>query len=426
VVGRFRAFLRRSRTARVLAGLVLIIALGFTTYRLGWHFWAEHQLQAAAEALNQGQVSEARAHLLQCLQVRPRQPEIHLLLGRIARRSGNYPEAAEHLTEAARLGGVPEQIQLEWQLQGVQRGDLVNVENELWGYVEKGHPDRLDILDALARGYLATYRLDRAREALDRLLELQPLNAPAWMMRGRAVYYMRGYVEAEKNYARAVELAPDDREARLLLAACRLENARPADALVEYDHLLKQAPHDPVVLLGRAGCLTDLGHDDAAGQTLELLLTIAPRDVEGLTQLGKLHLRRLDPSGAEGWLRKAVELEPAHRAAVYNLSLSLQQQGKKDEAGRYLAQLQRIDAEQTRLAVLTKEIMASPHDAALRCRAGEIFLGIGNEPEGLRWLYSALQEDPNHRETHRVLRDYFQRQGREDRARIHERALARS
>ena len=56
---------------------------------------------------------------------------------------------------------------------------------------------------------------------------------------------------------------------------------------------------------------------------------------------------------------------------------------------------------------------------------GEIFLKLGNEKEGLRWLYSALQQDPGHRPTHQALRDHFRSKGQPERAAAHEKALGK-
>jgi tetratricopeptide (TPR) repeat protein len=424
VLARFRALLRRSRTARVVVALIVTGLLGLSLWHLGRHLWAGHQLQAARAALDRGRVEEARVYLQKCLEVRPQNPDVHLLLARAARRAGEYAKAGEHLAQAEKLGAVPEEVALEWQLQAVQRGELAGVENQLWAYADKGHPDRLDILDALARGYLATYRLGAAQEALDLLLRAQPDCASAWRMRGQAIYYMRGFGEAEANYRRAVELDPDDREARRLLADCLSENNKPADAMAEYERLLAQVPGDRPAQLGKARCLVALARHEEAREALEALLKLDPRQVAVLTLLGKVQIRLGDPAAAERWLRQAVVEEPSDREAVYNLGQALQQQGKKDEAAPWVAQLKRIDAEQARLSALTKQIMASPRDAALRCQAGEIFLAMGNEKEGMRWLQSALQEDPRCTAAHRLLRDHYVRQGRADLAAVHERALA--
>jgi tetratricopeptide (TPR) repeat protein len=429
VFGRFRAFIRKSMAARFGLTLLVIVATGYSLFRLGRHFYAGHQVHAARIALDEGRVADARSLLLVSLQLRPDDPEVHFLLARAARRGGDFNEAQERLLQAKRLGAVPEEVKLERLLQDVQRGDMGAAESQLWAYVEKDHPDLIDILEALARGYLATFRLDLATTALDRLLERQPKNGPAWIMRGNARYHMRGYSEAADNYRRGVELVPDDRQGRLWLAECLVENAKPAEALEHFDYLEAQAAGDLTVALGRANCLLDLDRIDEAGELLDRALREAPDNTTAMALRGKLALRRLELATAERWLRKAVELNPGDRDAVYNLSLCLRQQSdkqKKLEAAKWFDHFKLIESEQARVATLTSQIMASPHAPAPRCEVGEVFLKIGNEKEGLRWLNSALQQDPHHQATHRVLRDYFRAKGQLDRAEPHERALTKS
>src|SRR5262249_22825422 len=153
-----------------------------------------------------------------------------------------------------------------------------------------------DILEALGQGYLVTFRLTQARATLDRLLALQPENAPAWLMRGQANYHMRGYAEAAHDYARAVELAPDGTEARVTLAICLLENAQPEQALAHFDVLLKTGAHErderatPVnnlaIAIGRATCLLELGRTAETEAVLAPLLKTAPDDFQVLTLRG--------------------------------------------------------------------------------------------------------------------------------------------
>src|SRR5260370_16436949 len=141
----------------------------------------------------------------------------------------------------------------------------------------------MDILEAVAGGYLATFRLNQATTTLDLLLDRQPNNVPAWVMRGKARYHLRGYSEGANNYGRAVDLAPDDPQARLLLAECLVENARPAQALEHFDRLSEQTPDDLAVPLGRANCLLDLGRTDEARDVLDRLLKRAPSNLTAMT-----------------------------------------------------------------------------------------------------------------------------------------------
>ena len=74
-----------------------------------------------------------------------------------------------------------------------------------------------------------------------------------------------------------------------------------------------------------------------------------------------------------------------------------------------------------RLETLTRQIAQAPNDPDLRCEAGLIFLNNGQEVEGLRWLASALKENPHHGPSHRALADYYERAGDTTRAAEHRR-----
>jgi hypothetical protein len=47
----------------------------------------------------------------------------------------------------------------------------------------------------------------------------------------------------------------------------------------------------------------------------------------------------------------------------------------------------------------------------------------GLESEGLRWLESALVEDPRHAPTHRALTDFYARAGDKEKAELHRRMM---
>jgi predicted Zn-dependent protease len=66
--------------------------------------------------------------------------------------------------------------------------------------------------------------------------------------------------------------------------------------------------------------------------------------------------------------------------------------------------------------------MEKPHDPALRSEAGAILMRNGLKQDGLRWLFSALQTDPEHAATHALLADYFEKEAKDpQRAQAHRR-----
>ena len=62
-----------------------------------------------------------------------------------------------------------------------------------------------------------------------------------------------------------------------------------------------------------------------------------------------------------------------------------------------------------RLERLTRAVMKSPNDAALRSQVGLLFLENGEEREGVRWLTQALRLDPTCQEARRALADHARR-----------------
>ena len=72
---------------------------------------------------------------------------------------------------------------------------------------------------------------------------------------------------------------------------------------------------------------------------------------------------------------------------------------------------------------LVREVNQKPNDPALRYEAGMIFLRNGFTQDGLHWLSTALDVDPNHRPTHQALADHFERTGEQARARHHRQFL---
>jgi tetratricopeptide (TPR) repeat protein len=409
---------------RWLIVLALLGVIGWSVYRLGGHFWATHQLAAARDAAARGDHAAARDHLLQCLAVRPDHPDAHFWLARTARRAGDSAEAREQLRQCERAGGVPELIQLERTLAVVEAGDAAPAEAVLWAFVENDHPDAAYILEALGKGYGRLFRLREAREAIDRWIERQPENAEAYLLRGRVTYHMRGYKEAQEFYRKAAELAPDNEEARRLYAELLLENNQLAGALDEFDRYGRDHPGAAWALIGRARTLLAQGHGDAAAAAADAALAADPTSVEALVARGKADLHSGRPERALRWLERATELAPYDRPAAYSLGQCLQQLGRRDEAKKWNDRFRDIEQDQARLSKITKKLLNVPRDAGLRYEAGAVFLRIGNEPEGLRWLESALREDPRHVPTHRLLADHYRKHGRPDLAQAHDAAVA--
>jgi predicted Zn-dependent protease len=154
---------------------------------------------------------------------------------------------------------------------------------------------------------------------------------------------------------------------------------------------------------------------------LDNLLSRQPRHVAALTERGRLALDEQRADEAEALVRKAVELAPFNKQALYVWSQCLKRCDKTDEYKVCIDRLEKIRADVQRLAEVLRLVQENPRDPAQRCEAGLIYLRNGHDQEGLRWLTSALREDARHGPTHQALADYFQRRGDPEREAFHRR-----
>jgi tetratricopeptide (TPR) repeat protein len=421
VIGSARKLSQLLRQFWVLIALSLaLLAITGTGLSIaGWQIWAWHHYRLAEQAVEQRDFALARAELACCLRVWPNSAEVHLLAARTARRATSYDDAEQHLKECQRLGWPVEEIGLERDLISAQRGEVAGIEDQLVQCAVHDHPNALLILEALCRGYIKTYRFPQALHCLELWLARRPDDVQALLWRAEVEELRSSTPEALADYRRILELDPDRDDAHLKLAKLLAQEQHPAEAVAHFERLRQQQPADPALLLGLARCRRLLGEPAEAAKLLDTLLAISPEDAGALAERGRLCLDAGQYAQAERWLRSAVAQVPYDRDITYALYVCLQQCGKPKEAEVYQAKLREIDSQLDRLRELTRQIGESPHDPALRHEAGMIFLRSGQTKEGLRWLYSALQENPGYRPTHQVLADYYESAGEKPQAAWH-------
>jgi predicted Zn-dependent protease len=395
--------------------ILVLAALGLAGYPTGRYWYAEVHLRAAEQAAARYDWDEAREELATCLRVRPRSAALHFRLAQVARRTGRYDEAEQHLAECQRLEGITRASALEWTLLQAQRGEVGEVERVLHEQVDRGSPEAPQILEALAQGYNDAYRLDAAMYCLDRLLEREPDNVQALLLRASLSGTAGDTAAAEQDYRRAIEAQPDHVEARMHYGDLLLGRKQAAEAVVQYEYARQRRGGDrPAIRLGLARCRLQLGDFNEARRLLDQLLARNPRDEDALVERGKLALEGESPAAAESWLRQALAEYPFDSQAHYLLARALREQDKVEEAHQHEAARQGIESDLKALEAAFKRVIRAPHDPEPRLQAGLICFRNGQGREGERWLVSALQEAPEHGPTRAALADYYERIGRQD------------
>jgi predicted Zn-dependent protease len=402
---------RITRTNFYLCGLILAVlaAGGFSTYYISRYVSTYLRLRSARQAIAKHDIDNAEDLLAQCAQDWPDSPEVLHLAAQTSRRAGHYDKAARYLKDYRRAGGLPDIVELENALRRAQQGDLATVEPSLVPAAQKDHPDAPLVLEALARGYLKSYRLSEALDCLTLLLERDPDNVQAILWRADLHERWLNYERALADYRAALTLAPDRSDTRLRFAQVLVQARQPAEALEQFEILRSLQPEDPAVLLGLARSRHMRGETDEATRLVAELLSAHPDDAGALAESGKLALEVGQPSRAEQSLRRATELDTSDRDALHALVQCLHQQNKTVEARETRAKLDRLEAQLDRVAELTKAIGALPNNPALRHEMALIFFDRGAAKEGMRWLHSALEQDPLYSPALRTLAKYSRR-----------------
>jgi predicted Zn-dependent protease len=178
---------------------------------------------------------------------------------------------------------------------------------------------------------------------------------------------------------------------------------------------MEHAPNNLLVRLLLARCRIELG-DDPAGAELDAWLQEAPphhpRLVEALDAGARAALSCSQPEKAEGYARRALQELPLDQRALYNLSRSLNVQGRKQEAQEVEKLLAQVTKDLAIVARVWDRLAKDSTNLQLRYEMGDAYLRLKRPGDALVWLNSVLDRDPEHRATLQLLADYHEKCGR--------------
>jgi tetratricopeptide (TPR) repeat protein len=394
--------------------MVALLSLPFAGLG-GVFLWSRSQAAAAENALSQDDLVAAREHLDASLKFWPDDASTHLLAARIARLTGNFPDAEQHLDECKRIDGMSDALQLEWCLLRAHSGDLSQVEDGLWQSLNENHPRSLLIIEALVYAYIEEMRYATALGCLAWWLERQPdhIRALDWRgwVRGRMDYKDGMY----EDYKRVLQLAPEHWRTRLRLAHALLADKDTKAAHYHLGLLKRSHGDDSEVLAATAECHALLGEMDEARRLLDQLLQHDPKNAPALLQRGRM---ADSPAQREVYFRRALQAQPGLYEARFQLYYTLLQQKRSLEADAELKKYKDSTSGLVRLKALLLRLEKMPRDPDVLADIAEIILP-GQEDMGVRLLRKALEANPRHQKTHAILASLYEKQNQPQRAAYH-------
>jgi tetratricopeptide (TPR) repeat protein len=152
--------------------------------------------------------------------------------------------------------------------------------------------------------------------------------------RGRLQLLILNQEEAARDFSTALQLEPDNDDARLYLAKTLFERD-PKSALEHLEMLWQRDRGNEQISYLLAQCRRSLGQLQEAGQLLDEFLSENPRHAGALLERGKTALDAARPDEAEPFLRRALAEAPDDPAVRLALSRCLHLGGKTKEAQQH-------------------------------------------------------------------------------------------
>jgi tetratricopeptide (TPR) repeat protein len=209
------------------------------------------------------------------------------------------------------------------------------------------HPSERDAALLLARRYLTSQQGARAEDVLRRLIEADPADPQAWLLRSQAEFdqgklaasyaslkvampFLNQSAEAhwrlglllerrgdeargEAEFHRAVALDPSHPEAHLELARGALAERHYGEALRHLDVVIRREPENTAALDALSLAHLGLGHLDEAERLAREEVRLSPRSAGSWRALGQVLKDRATPAAlqeAEQAYGQALQLEP--------------------------------------------------------------------------------------------------------------------
>lgn len=341
-------------------------------------------------------------------------PEAAFARARLARRSSDFDLFAKQLAISKYLGMDEERLKREQWYALAQSGQMRLVKDKLASLTDEPNGEEAEICEAYAVGFM---RLRDFESALS-LLSAWKLDFPndarphAWI--GQIYAELKDTENAELSFRKALSLDQKNASAAMGLGNLLLDVKRPDEAKTFFLQALHDKKLGVTATVGYANSLMASGNTEKAYSVLTDAIASHPKDHQLLTSLSTLLVERGDYQGAEALLKPAVEAGSLRRELRYAYALALRGLGRAEEAKTHFDYATKSAEEIAKANQLIPEVANQSEDPELRYKIGSIHLQYGNTEDGLMWLGSVLELNPNHGPTHAALAEHYQRSIDED------------
>jgi predicted Zn-dependent protease len=366
----------------------------------------------ARSAVAERRLDQARQRLDEWIALRPRAAEPYYLRALVEVIADRPRPALDALRQALDRGYDKGACEILYAVLLARGGKHNEAEPVLRAALDRGSGPHPEVEEALARIYLASFRLNAAAEAIDRWLKDAPDDPRPYLWRNE----VDQRIDAEPavlihNYRMALQRDPALAQARLGLADKLRETRRLEEAKGEYDIYLAADPKNAAGHVGAGQVELQRGDLSAALRHFEAALAIDEKEPVASLELALIDLRRGRYIEARDRLAPLVTADPYDSEARYNYARALKMSGDEARARTESAEAERLRKDNHELNDIRQSIVRRPDDPELRSAAARWMLEHGHDQQGLDWAQLVLRTHPGHRPTCRLLADYYEKKG---------------
>ena len=332
----------------------------------------------AVELQQQGKLTEAADEYRALLKLKPDYAEAHANLGIVLARLGKYDEAVAAYESALKLApnqtmillnlgiahyraGKFDQAVAAFQRLLEQRPDVTQA-RQLYGLSlsalgrdEEAVKQLEQTLDAAPPDAAALYSLGLAylrlgkpgfRATLERLAAF-PAGLPALhLLQGQAFLRDLEFEKALEELQSAAQLNPDLPRLHFSIGLAHHQLGHNKEAVAAFEEEAKRSPQDFATIYYLADALEKDGNVSAARRQVEAALTLDAQSPEANGLLGKILLKQGKAAEAVKPLEFAAAKKTDDPELRYTLARVYQQLGRREDAAREFAEVERLKSEQ--------------------------------------------------------------------------------
>ncbi|XP_075456584.1 protein O-mannosyl-transferase TMTC3-like [Ascaphus truei] len=228
-------------------------------------------------------------------------------------------------------------------------------------YAARVAPNHLNVYINLANLIRANEsRLEEADQLYRQAISMRPDFKQAYISRGELLLKMNKPLEAKEAYVKALELDRMNADLWYNLAIVYIELKDPTEALKNFNQALELNHKHKLALFNSALLMQESGDARLRPEAKTRLLTYIeeePHDANGYFNLGMLAMDEKKDFEAEAWMKKAIQLQPGFRSALFNLALLYSQTARELVALPALDELLRYYPDHTKGLILKGDIL---------------------------------------------------------------------